>query len=185
MISSKNMNSSKMLSAFLEIFTPPSTQFFCKVGLFTGTLPNVIAVPDTTNQAHQLTPTQLFVALGITSSQFLGCQNYSTTAGRKPNVTIGRNADYTVNRKLNVNFTPVTTDLVGMASGTPTFFIGLRTSAAGTDASSWAAMISGSYVDEFIIGTVGNEDSDADLKLVGGSVVGGQGYRFTDLNLQY
>lgn len=185
MISSKNMNASKMLSAFLEIFTPPSTSFQCKIGLFNGTLPNIVAVPDTVTQTQLLTPTQLMIALGITSTQFLGCQNYSTTAGRKPLVTVGRNADYSVNRKVNVNFTAVTTDLIGAAAGTPTFFIALRTSAAGTDASTWAAFISGTYVDDFIIGTVGNEDSDADLKLVGGSIVSGQGYRFTDLNVQY
>lgn len=185
MISSKNMNASKMLSAFLEIYTPPSTQFFCKVGLFSGTMPNLVAVPDTTTQNHLLTPAQLFTALGIVQAQFLGCQNYSTTVGRKPNLTLGRNADFSMNRKVNVNFTAVTTDLIGAANGTPTFFIGLRTSAAGTDASTWAAFNSGSYIDEFIIGTVGNEDSDAELKLVGGSIVTGQGYRFTDLNLQY
>lgn len=184
MISNKNMVASKSLNSLLEVFTPTAATFFCKIGLFTGTMPDLI-LPSTITQAHLLTPAQLFAALGIVQAQFLGCQNYSTTAGRKPTVTVGTNADGSKNRKVNVNFTAVTTDLVGAVAGTPTFFVGLRTSAAGTDASTWAAMISGTYVDDVIIGTVGNEDSDAELKLVGGAVVVGQGYRMTDINIQY
>lgn len=185
MISNKDYVGAKILQTVLEIFGPPATTFFCRVGLFTGTMPNLI-VPDTIAQNMAITPANFMAALGVTSAQFLGCQNYSTANGRKPTVTIGQNAtDKTKTRKINVNFTAVTTDLIGAANGTPTFFIALRTSAAGTDASTWAAFTSGSAVDEIMIGTVGNEDSDAELKLVGGSIVIGQGYRMTDLNIQY
>lgn len=184
MISNKNMVASKAINALLEIFTPTSTSVLCKIGLFSGTMPD-LTLPSTLTQAHLLTPAQLMTALGVVQAQFLGCQNYSTTAGRRPTVTVGLNADGSKNRKVNVNFTAVTTDLVGAVAGTPTFFIALRTTAAGTDASTWAAMTSGTYVDDVIIGTVGNEDSDAELKLVGGSIVVGQGYRMTDINIQY
>lgn len=185
MISNKDAVGAKALATILEIFTPTATTIMCKVGLFNGVMPNLI-VPDTLAQNYTITPAALMTALGVTSAQFLGCQNYSTTAGRKPSVTIGQDPVTRVrNRKINVNFTAVTTDLIGAANGTPTFFIALRTSAAGTDASTWAAFTSGTAVDEIIIGTVGNEDSDAELKIVGGVVVTGQGYRMTDLNIQY
>ena len=185
MISNKDAVGAKALSTILEIFTPTSTSIMCKVGLFNGTMPNLI-LPDSIAQNFAIAPATFLAALGVTSAQFLGCQNYSTTAGRKPTVTIGQDPITKVkNRKINVNFTAVTTDLIGAANGTPTFFIALRTSAAGTDASTWAAFTSGTAVDEIMIGTVGNEDSDAELKVVGGVIVSGQGYRMTDLNIQY
>jgi len=185
MISNKDFVGAKILASIYDIFTPTSANVQCKVGLFTGVMPNLV-VPDTVPQNFAITPANFMAALGVTSAQFLGCQNYTTANGRKPTVTIGQNAsDRTKTRKININFTAVTTDLIGAANGTPTFFIALRTSAAGTDASTWAAFISGTAVDEIMIGTVGNEDSDAELKLVGGSIVIGQGYRMTDLNIQY
>ena len=185
MISNKDAVGAKALATILEIFTPTSTGMMCKVGLFNGVMPNLI-VPDTIAQNHTISPAAFMTALGVTSAQFLGCQNYSTTAGRKPTVTIGQDtATRAKNRKVNVNFTAVTTDLIGAGNGTPTFFIALRTSSAGTDASTWAAFTSGTSVDEIMIGTVGNEDSDAELKVVGGVIVSGQGYRMTDLNIQY
>lgn len=185
MISNKDYVGAKVLQSLLDIFTPTSTSVQCRVGLFNGVMPNLI-VPDTIPQNMTITPANFMAALGVTSAQFLGCQGYTTLAGRKPTVTIGQDATTRVrNRKINVNFTAVTTDLIGAANGTPTFFIAMRASSTGTDASTWAAFTSGSGVDEIIIGTVGNEDSDAELKLVGGSIVVGQGYRMTDLNIQY
>lgn len=185
MISNKDYVGAKILQTLLEIFTPNSTGVQCRVGLFTGTMPNLL-VPDTIPQNMSITPANFMTALGVLQAQFLGCQNYTASAGRKPTVTIGQDPVTKVkNRKININFTAVTTDLIGAANGTPTFFIALRTGATGTDASTWAAFTSGSTVDAIMIGTVGNEDSDAELKLVGGSIVIGQGYRMTDLNIQY
>lgn len=184
MISNKDMVASKALAALMEIFTPTNTSVQCRVGLFSGAMPDLI-LPAAIAQNMIITPTAFLAALGVTQSQFLGCQHYSRTAGRLPTVTVGKNADGSRNRKININFTAVTTDLIGAANGTPTFFIGLRSSNVATDASTWAAFISGTGVDDIIIGTCGNEDSDAELKVVGGSIVTGQGYRMTDMNIQY
>ncbi|AXG66478.1 hypothetical protein JA13_075 [Dickeya phage vB_DsoM_JA13] len=184
MISNKDMVASKALTALMEIFTPTSSSVQCRVGLFSGTMPDLV-LPATIAQNMTIAPGTFLTALGITQAQFLGCQHYSTTVGRRPVVTIGKNADGSRNRKINVNFTAVTTDLIGAANGTPTFFVAMRSSASVTDASTWATFIGGTSVDDIIIGTCGNEDSDAELKIVGSNIVLGQGYRMTDLNIQY
>lgn len=184
MISNKDAQAAKALPVLLDIFTPPGATILSKVGLFTGQMPDLRATPSIT-QPYAITPAQLFADLGILQAQFLGCINFTSAANRKPTCTLGKNLDGTYNRKLNINFSNITSDLIGTVAGTPTFFVAMKTSAAGTDASSWAAMVSGTNLLDVIIGSVGDEDSNADLKLVGGKIVVGQGYRFTDFNIQF
>lgn len=179
MISSKDMQISKGLISIYDIFVPTSTSVLSKIGLFSGVMPSLI-IPPSLTQAMALTPAQFMSDLGIAQAQYLGHINFTSATTRKPVLT-----NDTVNRKIGVSFSAITTDLIGAVAGTPTFFIAMSTIAASTDVSNYAAWVSGSGVDTIIMGTVGDEDSNAELKLVGGKIVVGQGYRFTDLSLSY
>lgn len=180
MISNKDMQISKGIAPIYDIFSPFSASFLSKIGLFTGTMPALNNLPPNINQGGMLTVAQMLTDLGVLQAQFLGSINFSNNVSRKPVLT----HDITA-RKIGVSFSSITTDLIGAVAGTPTFFIAIGTSSAGTDASSWAAFISGTYAYSVIIGTVGDEDSTAEMKLVGGHIAVGQGYRFTDLALSY
>lgn len=180
MISNKDMQISKGLAPIYDVFVPTTTGVLGKIGLFTGAMPSLNSLPPNINQNGQLGIAQMLTDLGVLQAQFLGNINFTNAATRKPVVTHD-----VVARKIGVSFSNITTDLLGIAVGTPTFFIALGTSTASTDASSWAAFISGTYAYSVIIGTVGDEDSNAEMKLVGGKIVAGQGYRFTDLAISY
>lgn len=80
--------------------------------------------------------------------------------------------------------------LVGVADGTPTYFVVRIVAAAGAAATaSWAnfALTSSTgtlLAGPLIIGTVGAEGSDAELQFIGGTIKTGQAYRFLDLSFQ-
>lgn len=180
MISNKDMQISKGLAPIYDVFVPTTTSVLGKIGLFTGAMPSLSSLPPNINQNGSISVAQLLTDLGVVQAQFLGNINFTTAVTRKPVVTHDA-----VARKIGVSFSNITTDLLGIAVGTPTFFIAISTASVGTDASSWAAFISGGNAYSVIIGTVGDEDSNAEMKLVGGKIVAGQGYRFTDLAISY
>lgn len=70
------------------------------------------------------------------------------------------------------------------ASGTPTWFM-MRLTAAASAADTFAGFAAGSSAYVVITGTVGDENSNADLKIVGGTVIAGQPLRLADMRIKY
>lgn len=180
---------SKSIPAVYEIFNPIGTSFVCRLGLFKGDMPDLI-VPPSLPSSGAMNVSLFLTALGLTADQFLGAQWYTTALGRMPQVTVLNNPDGSVGGKININFSSVTFDLVGAATGVPTFFVAIRAGGGVASGSvppnTYVAFSNSAYnLYDIIIGTVGDEDSDADLKVVGGNIVAGQGYRMTDLNIEY
>lgn len=68
-------------------------------------------------------------------------------------------------------------------SGTPTWFM-LRQCSASITADAWANFVSGTNLYNCIVGTVGDENSAADLKIVGGTVTAGQPLRVPDMRIK-
>lgn len=74
-------------------------------------------------------------------------------------------------------------DVVGLVDGTPTWFY-FRVSDTTTTSANLSGLQAGNAI-YYIVGTVGNETSDADLRILGGQVKQSQTYRCTDLVLNF
>ena len=70
------------------------------------------------------------------------------------------------------------------AAGTPTWFM-LRMTTAASTADTWAGFIGGTNATVIITGTVGDENSNADMKILGGTVALNQPVRLADLRIKF
>ncbi|QZE58984.1 hypothetical protein MPK64_gp081 [Erwinia phage pEa_SNUABM_16] len=70
------------------------------------------------------------------------------------------------------------------AAGTPTWFM-MRLAQTASAADTFAGFTTGSNAYVIITGTVGDENSNADLKIVGGTVAMNQPLRIADLRIKY
>ncbi len=70
------------------------------------------------------------------------------------------------------------------ASGTPTFFI-FRQGSTAQPASTFDGFAAAGNAYTLLWGTVGNENSTADMKIVGGTVTAGQAIRPSDIRIKF
>lgn len=71
-----------------------------------------------------------------------------------------------------------------VADGTPTWFM-LRITTATSTSDSWAGFVAGANAAVIITGTVGDENSNADMKILGGTVALNKPVRLADLRIKF
>ncbi|WOL24650.1 hypothetical protein fHeYen902_304c [Yersinia phage fHe-Yen9-02] len=112
---------------------------------------------------------------GLTDTNFLGvfvC-----------NEAVTRTID-SVTGSLTFNLSATGGDLISLKSGTPSVFV-LRYSTVASSTVSFASFAASSGANVIMFGTVGDENSEADLKILGGALTQGQHYRMTDLTINF
>jgi len=70
------------------------------------------------------------------------------------------------------------------AAGTPTWFM-LRMTTTASSADTWAGFVAGGNATVIITGTVGDENSSADMRILGGTVALNQPVRLADLRIKF
>lgn len=146
------------------------------IGLFKGSVPRMedalVSTPGTPNSTL-ISLVTAFTNMGIVQANYLG----SIVC---PAMTPVINVDA---RTVTLPLSALSQSVLGLAVGTPTYFV-LRQCSVASGAQSWAGFNAAGYVNNLIIGTVGTDSSDAELRFIGGNIVAGQTYRLLDLNFQ-
>lgn len=146
------------------------------IGLFKGAVPRLedalVVTPGTPNSTL-ISLATAFTNMGIVQANYLG----SIVC---PAITPVINVDA---RTVTLPLSTLSQSVLGLAGGTPTYFV-LRQCSVAAAAQTWAGFNSTGYINNLIIGTVGTDSSDAELRFIGGNIVAGQTYRLLDLNFQ-
>ena len=174
---SKAYNTVQAQIALLGRLAPGNTVTagFTHVALFSGTPPTddqLQTLLGTTNTMTSWSAT--LIAAFATQTNFLG------------NVALGAyvpTMDYD-NNVLNLPLSAQPNLFTIATSGTPTWFM-LRQCSAAITQDAWANFVQGTNLYNCIIGTVGDENSAADLKIVGGTVTAGQPLRIPDMRIKF
>ncbi|QYW05443.1 hypothetical protein pEaSNUABM25_00087 [Erwinia phage pEa_SNUABM_25] len=175
MISNRGLSLAQLNSVFPATAIAANT---LHIGLFKGTKPqmkNLMAL-SLTSGWNVLGIT----GLGLSQANFLGSIAID-------NLTPSVNPS---SRTISLPLAGSSRTLVGVADGTPTYFVARIVAAAGAAAvASWANfMLTSSpgtlLAGPVLIGTVGAEGSDAELQFIGGTIKTSQAYRFLDLSFQ-
>ncbi|QZE59659.1 hypothetical protein pEaSNUABM39_00079 [Erwinia phage pEa_SNUABM_39] len=144
------------------------------IGLFNGTMPTDAQLSALiTPIANAVTWSSATIAPFATATNFLG----DLMCGAMPIVM-----DYD-NNVIQLPFSAQQNLATIATSGTPTWFM-MRLSAASA-ADTFAGFAGGGTGYVIIVGTVGDENSTADLKIVGGTVTAGQPLRLADMRIKY
>lgn len=144
------------------------------LALFSGT-------PPTDEQLQAL----LTTANTLTTWSAAAISAFATPTNFLGNVSLGTftpTMDYD-NNVLNLPLSSQPNVFNIAASGTPTWFM-LRQCSAGTAVDNWTGFTTGTNLHNCIVGTVGDENSNADLKILGGAVVAGQLLRVADMRIK-
>ena len=100
-----------------------------------------------------------------------------TLLGMIPNFTAAVNA-YVSGGQLVIPFSAASLRVTPIVEGTPTWFLYATASSAVTNAETGSAQL---YMP--IVGTVGDENSSADMIIVGGNLLTGVNYQLMDIKL--
>jgi len=173
MISNKGLSLAQMNAAFPASTLAANT---LHIGLFKGTAPKISKALDAMgpNAVNSLLNWG-FVCnnLGLSSSDCLGVL---ASAAITPIVNVGT-------RTVTLPLAGQASTLVGVADGTPTFYVARICPANATN--NWIGFANSAYISgPFWIGSVGDQGSDAELQFIGGTIKTGQAYRFLDLTIQ-
>lgn len=172
---SASFNSNQSLVNLLNRFVPGTAinDNLLHVGLFTGTMPTDDQINAMLVAAQAISWSSTATSAFATSANFLGDVNCLSIT---PVIdTDALNFVLPLSAQAN-NFTIAT-------SGTPTWFMARLCSAAqaGAAFANWAA---GTNCYAMIYGTVGDENSTADLKIVTGTVTAGMPVRPSDIRIK-
>ncbi|QZE57291.1 hypothetical protein MPK71_gp082 [Erwinia phage pEa_SNUABM_1] len=177
MRASKAYNSTQAMAALFQRMTPGSNiaANLIHVALFSGTPPTddqLTALNTTT--ASQFTWNAAAIAAFATQTQMLAnCVVQS----------IQPVMDYD-NNILSLPIGGQSNLATVAAAGTPTWFM-LRMTTAASAADTWAGFVAGTNATVVITGTVGDENSSADLRIFGGTVALNQPVRLADLRIKF
>ncbi|QZE59992.1 hypothetical protein pEaSNUABM35_00075 [Erwinia phage pEa_SNUABM_35] len=145
------------------------------IALFSGTPPTdaqLNAMIGTAGQA--ITWSAAAISSFATATNFLG----DVMCGV---MTVTMDID---NNVMQLPFSAQTNLATIASSGTPTWFM-MRLASAASAVDTFAGFAAGGSAYVVITGTVGDENSNADLKIVGGTVVAGQPLRLADMRIKY
>lgn len=145
------------------------------VALFSGTPPTDDQLQTLLATTNTMTSwSASLISAFATQSNFLG------------NVTLGAftpTMDYD-NNVFNLPLSAQPNLFTIATSGTPTWFM-LRQCSAAITTDAWANFVQGTNLYNCLVGTVGDENSAADLKIVGGTVTAGQPVRVPDMRIKF
>ena len=174
MINNKAASLAAINGAFPAAAIPANT---FHIGLFKGPKPDF-------NQIFSQLPgggwnLKAVTALGLTQANFLGSIAF---AAMTPVVNPSA-------RTVTLPFGGNASTLVGVADGTPTYYVARIVGSGAPGIASWANFILSSSTGTLLagpawMGTVGDQGSDAELQFIGGTIKTGQAYRFLDMTFQ-
>lgn len=170
-------NSQQAMIALLPRLVPNTavTDRTCHLALFSGPVPTDDQMMTLLGSAASVAPiSAAAIASFATASNFLG----SVALGSFTPVV---DPD---NMILQLPLSAQTNNIAVAASGTPTFFIFRQLTTAQT-ASTFDAFAATGNAYTLLWGTVGNENSQADMKIVGGTVTAGQAIRPSDIRIKF
>lgn len=170
MISNKGVSIAQAAAAFSRTAIALNT---LHIGLFKGEQQPMQRLFDNSAPSNIYTWTNIATQLGLVQSNFLGSISC-------PALTPIFNPTA---RTLTLPLAPIAANLVGRADGVPTYYVA-RIGTANA-ANTWAGFnAAGTITGALWTGTVGDEDSDAELRFVSGEIKLDQAYRFLDLSIQ-
>ncbi|AWY08358.1 hypothetical protein HOT49_gp081 [Erwinia phage vB_EamM_Alexandra] len=145
------------------------------IGLFSGTMP-------TDDQLMALITT---VANGVGWSA-AAISGYATAANFLGDVTCGiMNIPMDIeNNVIQLPFSAQQNLATIALSGTPTWFM-MRLNTTASAADTFAGFTVAGSAQVIIVGTVGDENSAADMKILGGTVTAAQPLRLSDMRIKY
>ncbi|QYW04754.1 hypothetical protein MPK74_gp086 [Erwinia phage pEa_SNUABM_7] len=172
---SASFNSNQSLVNLLLRFVPNSTMLdnVLHVGLFNGTMPTDDQILALLGSSQLPTWTAAAVAPFATASNFLGdlaCLSIVPTID--PDAL-----------SLVIPLSSQANNFVIATSGTPTWFM-MRLCAAASAGSAFANWSASTTCSALVWGTVGDENSTADLKIVGGTVTANVAVRPSDIRIK-
>lgn len=173
---SKAYNSFMTMVALNTRFTPGASSAgnAPHIGLFNGTVPTDAQLSALmTTVANAITWSPAAIAPFATAANFLG----DLMCGTMPIVM-----DYD-NNVIQLPFSAQQNLATIATSGTPTWFMMRLAAAQAVD--TFAGFSGGGTGYVVIVGTVGDENSTADLKIMGGTVTAGQPLRLADMRIKY
>lgn len=177
MRASKAYNSTQAMAALFQRMTPGSSiaANLIHVALFSGTPPTddqLTALNTTT--ASQFTWTASTISAFAAQYQMLA--NCAVQA-------ITPTMDYD-NNILSLPLGGQSSLATVAAAGTPTWFM-LRMTTAAQTSDAWGGFSNGNIATVVITGTVGDENSNADMRILGGTVALNQPVRLADLRIKF
>lgn len=144
------------------------------LALFNGAMPtDAQLMALTTVAANSITWTAAAIAPFATAANFLG----NVMCGVMP---IAMDYD---NNVIQLPFSSQQNLMTIATSGTPTWFMMRLSAAQAVD--TFAGFSGGGVGYVVIVGTVGDENSTADLKILGGTVTAGQPVRASDMRIKF
>lgn len=172
MNNNRGANSCLALATVQAMFTAPATT--TSIAFFKGTVPDLDALINSfAAGTNVISAAAMATALGATTDNCLAVQRLPLlTPTYDPQMNVWR-----------VGLSALTGNVPGLASGVPTYAIirqGTSTAAADTWSGGFANAVN---VANIMLFTVGDETSNAELRLLGGQIVSGQSYRMTDLQI--
>lgn len=168
MITSGATNTTVALSALKNLFLNADDKSM--IALFTGTTPDIDKAGTLFTSGNSVTCADVMASMGVTSSQCLGCMRLPV-----PTSNITENS-------IHIFLSGMSRLLAATQSGTPTFAI-IRGSVDVATTDTYASFNSTSVAGEVLIVSVGDEKSNADIQILGGTMTSGQQYRLSDLIL--
>ncbi|QZE56278.1 hypothetical protein pEaSNUABM3_00081 [Erwinia phage pEa_SNUABM_3] len=144
------------------------------IALFSGTPPT-----DDQLQAMLSTTNTMFTWSAAALSSFATQSNFlgdATLSSFVPNM------DYD-NNIINLPFSSQPNTMTIATSGTPTWFL-MRVTSVASAGDSWTNFVAGTNCYALMTGTVGDENSTADLRILGGTVTAGQPVRVADMRIK-
>lgn len=171
MNNNRGANSCLALATLQAMFS--NTTNATSIAIFKGTIPDLDASVPLLSTNNTFTASSMFPAIGATSDNCLAVL-------RLPQLTPVYDPQTNVWR---VGLSSLTANMLGLATGTPTYALVRQSTVAATADNYAAGFANGVNVNNLLLVTVGADTSDAELRILGGQIVSGQSYRMTDLQI--
>ena len=170
MINNRGANSCLALASLQAMFS--ATANFTSIGFFKGAVPDLdTAVAQLTAGTNVINALTLANALGATTDNCLAVMRLPLmTPSYDPAMNVWR-----------IGLSSLTGNVPGLATGVPTFAVIRQGTAVGATDTWSGGFANGVGVSNALVATVGDENSSAELRILGGQIISGQSYRMTDL----